>query len=431
MVARKETMLRTAAKAIAMQVPAVAKLARARDDLLRQVSDLKAQAARRDLTMAGLVRERDDLLRAMAGLRAGFPAADPPGLLDEYGSRAGLVEDGGHDEAAVNLVKDGITASVDAPDFLRVTEQATDDNFNPAGYLGANKDLRERFGGDELAALQHFRKHGRAGGRRQLTREFLRCQDAYRLRKFALFHRALIDNSVSAFPAFLGAHFHDQSQYEGESANATPGFFADEITTNPNKLYADIGAGLRDAVYFNCVYLEVYPAVTADIVTAPSCELPFRTGSLDGIGCFAVLEHVKEPWRLASEFSRVLKPGGKIFIDWPFLQPVHGFPSHYYNATREGLKEMFAPDFEITELYTGRWQWPSYTVYWVLNALLEAIGDPAMTTRVGKLSVRYLATLTPQCSEWERVISTMSDNAVSKLSCGNTLIGRKLDKRAV
>src|SRR5581483_8292626 len=102
------------------------------------------------------------------------------------------------------------------------------------------------------------------------------------------------------------------------------------------------------------------PAITADVLIDPSCELPFNDKSLDGIGCFAVLEHVTMPWRMADEFARVVKPGGKIYVDWPFLQPVHGYPSHYYNATREGLRNLFARDFEIEELRTGPHQGPDH-----------------------------------------------------------------------
>jgi ubiquinone/menaquinone biosynthesis C-methylase UbiE len=65
-----------------------------------------------------------------------------------------------------------------------------------------------------------------------------------------------------------------------------------------------------------------------------------------------VLEHVTEPWTAAAEFRRMLKPGGLVFIDYPFLVPVHGYPSHYYNATRAGLGRLFDEGFEQLRLDT-------------------------------------------------------------------------------
>jgi SAM-dependent methyltransferase len=229
---------------------------------------------------------------------------------------------------------------------LHVIERATDENLFPEGYVAANADLQRAFGSDAVAAREHFQRHGRAEGRRQFTKSFWDERVEYRRHKLNLFRASLAGANITSLPALIGKSFADLTQYEAEPSNAMPGHFEIELAANPANLYADIGAGLRDKVYVNCIYLEVYPSVTADIVTEPTCILPFGSASLDGIGCFAVLEHVKTPWILAEEFARVIKPGGKIFIDWPFLQHVHGYPSHYYNATREGLREAFCFYFD-------------------------------------------------------------------------------------
>lgn len=126
-----------------------------------------------------------------------------------------------------------------------------------------------------------------------------------------------------------------------ESANPGFGPFDAEMKANPDKLYMDLGCGRREEKLDNCLYLEVYPSVSADFVVEPNCLYPIRSGSLDGIGCFAVLEHCRKPWQVVAEITRMLKPGGKAFIDWRFLQPVHGFPSHFFNTTREGLRSIF------------------------------------------------------------------------------------------
>ena len=46
-------------------------------------------------------------------------------------------------------------------------------------------------------------------------------------------------------------------------------------------------------------------------------------------------------------FSRVVRPGGRIYVAVAFLQPYHGYPHHYYNMTLQGLEQLFAEDFVI------------------------------------------------------------------------------------
>jgi SAM-dependent methyltransferase len=98
-------------------------------------------------------------------------------------------------------------------------------------------------------------------------------------------------------------------------------FWDAEVTSNPDKLYAEIGTGPRHTVRPNCVYVEVNASVTADILIEPTYRLPFRNASLDGIGCLGVLQ-LDDPWQavVKLEFARVLKPGGRIFVGTPFLQ---------------------------------------------------------------------------------------------------------------
>jgi SAM-dependent methyltransferase len=107
-----------------------------------------------------------------------------------------------------------------------------------------------------------------------------------------------------------------------------PGFkdFVDAVRDHPDRLYLDVGCGRRGRTYDNCLYLDVYPSPSADIVMEPPAAIRSRRTASTGIGCFAVLEHVTEPWTAAAEFRRMLKPGGLVFIDYPFLVPVHGYP---------------------------------------------------------------------------------------------------------
>jgi SAM-dependent methyltransferase len=54
-----------------------------------------------------------------------------------------------------------------------------------------------------------------------------------------------------------------------------------------------------------------------DVVRADARELPLRTGSLDLVTAFDVLEHIEEDYLAAAEITRVLRPGGTALIAVP------------------------------------------------------------------------------------------------------------------
>ncbi|MGH9646373.1 MAG: class I SAM-dependent methyltransferase [Bryobacteraceae bacterium] len=313
------------------------------------------------------------------------------------------------------------------PNRIAILEMATSENLFPRGYLLANYDLRKKFKNDEAAAIAHFNMRGHKEARRQVTRRFIeRSSDPeIKSKRFERFRDCLVSipDGAREFPLQFGKRVESLTDYDCESANASPGNFLDELDAHPDNRYADIGAGLRDVVCENCLCVEVYPSLTTDVVIEPTCELPFKDASLDGVGCFAVLEHVRTPWKMAAEFARVTKPGGRIFVDWPFLQPVHGFPSHYFNATREGLQALFARYFIIDQVSTGAHQGPDYTVTWILSWLLERIKNPEIRAMVEARSVAELAREPPQSDFWRKVIGSLRDDDISTLSCGNNLVG--------
>jgi hypothetical protein len=309
---------------------------------------------------------------------------------------------------------------------IEVFERVTLDNFDAHRYLLANRDLQIAFGDDESLAERHLHEYGLKENRSQLSSVFL----VSRREKFSRFKASLPECNAESFPINFAESLHQMSEYaDGESSNGPPGYWTRELLEHPDNLYADIGAGLRRAVWPNCAYVEVYPSLTADIFIDPHCKLPFIDASLDGIGCFAVLEHVRKPWDLAVEFARVVKPGGKIFIVWPFLQPVHGSPSHYYNATREGLRALFIDEFDVEDLYTGAFEGPDYTVNWILNALLSRIKDDGVRTRLSQMTVGDLCQQAPQSEMWSAVLGCLDEQSISTLSCGNTLVATRKQGR--
>lgn len=314
-------------------------------------------------------------------------------------------------------------------------ELATDVNFDEQPYLLANPDVARAVaaGGD---AWDHFDRHGRREGRLQLTPAAAGLPGSRAARKYARF-RAVLDSACGeegdfrflgdegAFPVAYGEASHAIEDYDAESANPGLGDFVEAVRADPDGLYLDVGCGKRGRRYDNLLYLDVYPSPSADVVMAPACLYPIASGSLDGIGCFAVLEHVTEPWVVAREFHRMLKPGGRIFIDYPFLVPVHGYPSHYYNATRDGLARLFAEGFETISLDTRDNQTPDHAIVWQIAGIAEAISDEALRQELLSLSVAELIAAGPGSPLWARILAALPEPARNHYAAGNTLIAVK------
>ena len=69
-------------------------------------------------------------------------------------------------------------------------------------------------------------------------------------------------------------------------------------------------------------------------------RLPLRDAAIDRILCMVVLEHTRDPRRVLSEFARVLKQGGRLFMVVPFLWEEHQAPHDYFRFTRHGLRSL-------------------------------------------------------------------------------------------
>jgi SAM-dependent methyltransferase len=104
----------------------------------------------------------------------------------------------------------------------------------------------------------------------------------------------------------------------------------------PDETILNVGAG-HEAYGSNVVNLDITPGPLIDVVGVAE-ELPFRDMSFDGCILQAVLEHVVDAERALDEVWRVLTPGGRVFIDVPFIQAYHPSPRDYRRFTEEGLR---------------------------------------------------------------------------------------------
>jgi hypothetical protein len=69
--------------------------------------------------------------------------------------------------------------------------------------------------------------------------------------------------------------------------------------------------------------------------------LPFRDASIEGVIATAVLEHVLAPETAVAEIQRVLKPGGVVYSEIPFMQQVHEGAYDFTRYSHLGHRKMF------------------------------------------------------------------------------------------
>jgi SAM-dependent methyltransferase len=89
----------------------------------------------------------------------------------------------------------------------------------------------------------------------------------------------------------------------------------------------------------------------ADVLADLNRPLPFGASSFDGVLLSSVLEHVVDPMALLGEASRILRPGGAIVLELPFLYWLHEEPHDFGRYTEHALRRFAsAAGLEIEKL---------------------------------------------------------------------------------
>ncbi len=103
------------------------------------------------------------------------------------------------------------------------------------------------------------------------------------------------------------------------------------------------GEGMRalgKELLSSAVNLDIGPFPIVNVVGTGD-ELPFLPETFDAVAIQAVLEHVPYPRKVVSEIHRVLKPGGYVYAEIPFLQAFHAGPGDYQRYTVNGIRVLF------------------------------------------------------------------------------------------
>jgi SAM-dependent methyltransferase len=146
---------------------------------------------------------------------------------------------------------------------------------------------------------------------------------------------------------------------------------AQQLIDNTPGLVLNLSAGGTATKYSNVVELEYSIFRNTDVV-GDAHELPFQDGCFDACICMNAFEHYRQPYRVAKEILRVLKPGATFFMHTAALQPIHEPPHHYYNTTRYGLAQ-WLEGFDIEHIKVSENFNPAYALSWLISEIERGV----------------------------------------------------------
>lgn len=333
----------------------------------------------------------------------------------------------------------GITASSDRSaeqigkrimvEGIVLFEHVTEENFNELPYLAANADVAAAVqAGFFRSGYAHYKAHGFREFRKQkcdisddaipnIRRRKLEKTEKYYTREFPISEQFVVNALSKELIDFSGISSSDNissNSYSGEALQ-----FINEFCKG---MILDCGSGFRDVYYENVINYEIKDYPTTDVLGVAE-SLPFRDNVFDGIFSFAVLEHVKYPWLAAKELCRVLKPGGRIFVNVPFLQPLHGYPNHYFNMTHMGVTSLFEKQIDVESLTVPISMHPIWTLTWFLRSWSDGLSADAKE----KFLQMSLSELLDHPGKYlnESYVTDLSEEKNLELASGTFLVGKK------
>ena len=121
--------------------------------------------------------------------------------------------------------------------------------------------------------------------------------------------------------------------------------------------------------------------IRMDIVRTPYVDVvgdahapPFLPGSFDYVFSLAVIEHLYQPFQAVAEMYAVLREGGYVFGECNFVFPYHGYPHHYFNASMQGMQQLFK-SFRCLRVGVSPHQMPSFALRAILSTYLQGISE--------------------------------------------------------
>jgi SAM-dependent methyltransferase len=114
---------------------------------------------------------------------------------------------------------------------------------------------------------------------------------------------------------------------------------------------------------------DIYATAETDFI-ADAHDIPLPDASVDGVWIQAVLEHVIQPDRVVAEIHRVLKPGGIVYAEIPFMQTVHEAAYDFTRYSDTGMRWLFR---WFDRIQSGTVLGPGSALLWSITAALAGL----------------------------------------------------------
>ncbi len=178
---------------------------------------------------------------------------------------------------------------------------------------------------------------------------------------------------------------------------------------SPNARLLVVGGGKLGVGVENLLCEPSFEVVESDVVlgerTSLVCDahdLPFADATFDGAILQGVLEYMADPFRVAGEIHRVLRNGGLVYAESPFMQPVHGGGHDFFRFTDRGHRRLFHRFDEVRSgVACGPGMALSSSYRYFLRSLVHTPMGRTLTDAMGKLTSFWLAHLDEGIAENE------------------------------
>jgi SAM-dependent methyltransferase/uncharacterized protein YbaR (Trm112 family) len=135
-----------------------------------------------------------------------------------------------------------------------------------------------------------------------------------------------------------------------------------------------VGGGLRGEGFGALLETPGLELLQTDVAPGPHTglicdahDLPFADASFDAVVAQAVLEHVLDPGACVEQIHRVLRPGGLVYAETPFMQQVHEGAHDFTRFTHLGHRRLFR---RFDELDSGAVGGPGMALAWAWRYFL-------------------------------------------------------------
>jgi SAM-dependent methyltransferase len=164
--------------------------------------------------------------------------------------------------------------------------------------------------------------------------------------------------------------------------------------------------------------IDIYHSESVDII-CDAHYLPFQDESFDGVWIQAVLEHVVDPTVVVKEIKRVLRLGGVVYSETPFMQQVHEGAYDFTRFTVIGHRYLFK-NFELIDI--GGNGGANIVLVWSIRYFIWSLTRSRFISRLAGIFCSFL---------FNPFNKLLSKKSLYDASSGVFFMGRKIEGHIV